>query len=188
MVNLTDAHSTQIANLKSMCVLAGVVLSRKGRFMEMKVRGYNGHGQGSDIIRWFTFGSFSHVSFVFSDRDRTEEIESIQGKGVIAHAPWSEDEKDFVEYDVPVSEEHILEAWQLAASYVGSKYDGMGIFGLLLRRNKHDKYRWFCSELVAYVLLKIDHPISRREPYRETPTSVMESFRLLSPLTEVGGA
>ena len=156
--------------------------------MNLYVRGYNGHGKGSGLIRWFTFGKFSHVSFVFEDASRREEIESIQGKGVVKHTPWKEGEKDFVEYVVPISEEQILEAWFIAGSYEDAEYDKAGIFGLLLRRNKHNIDKWFCSELVAYVLLKVGHPISRREPYRETPTSVCESFRILEPLETRGGA
>ena len=146
--------------------------------MKLIVRGYNGHGKGSNLIRWFTFGTFSHVSFVFEDKDRREEIEALQEAGVVRHVPWAADHKDFSELVVPLSDEQILEAWFIAASFVGAEYDKAGIFGLLLRRNKHSLDKFFCSELVAYVLLKVGHPVSRREPYRETPTSVMESFQL----------
>lgn len=146
--------------------------------MKVWVRGYNGQGFGSGFIRRFTFGSFSHVSLVFEICDTYEEIEAMQGKGVIYHTPYTHDEKDFVEYKAPLSEEQILCAHIDARSLVGSAYDWKGIWGFVRRKNKHNAYKWFCSEFVAYVLLKAGYPLSRKEPYRMTPSDVMESLRV----------
>ena len=145
----------------------------------LKVRGYNGQGFGSGFIRRFTFGNFSHVSLVFEwNNGECEEIEAIQGKGVIMHKPWSADEKDFIELDVPVTEAVAFEVFIEAHGKLGAKYDWKGIWGFVRKKNRHNPNKFFCSELVAYALYKAGYPLSRREPYRETPTSVMESLRL----------
>lgn len=146
--------------------------------IKLYVRGYNGQGFGSGFIRWFTFGTYSHVSLRFVIDGIDEEIESIQGSGVIRHKPYSHDEKSFDEFVVPCSDVQVLDAHINVLSLIGSKYDLAGIWGFMRRKNNHDPYKWFCSELVAYALYKIGYPISRREPYRETPTSVMESLRI----------
>lgn len=156
--------------------------------MKLFVRGYTGQGFGSGIIKWFTRSKYSHVSLVFQMHGLPQEIEAIQGKGVIMHDPYSRREKDFVEYAVPISETQIVDAHILAMSLVGAKYDWKGVFSFLLHRTKHTLDKFFCSEMVAYVLLKASYPTSRREPYKESPDSIMESFRLIAPASEVGGA
>ena len=147
--------------------------------MKVYVRGYKGAGFGSSFIKRFTFGSYSHVSLVFHMHSAPQEIESIQGKGLIEHAPYTPEEKVFDEWFVPLTYEQIIDTHILAMSLLGAKYDWQGIWGFLRRKKTHSKDKFFCSELVAYVLLKAGYPLSRREPYRETPSSVCESLRLL---------
>lgn len=147
----------------------------------VRIRGYNGHGFGSSFIRRFTFGNYSHVSIVFDTNHGEEEYESIQGRGVIVHAPYTREEKDFVELLVPINEEQRILAHITAMEMLGSSYDWLGIWGFMVRKDRHSKDRWFCSEYVAYCLLKAGYALSRREPYRETPDSVMMSYRLIDP-------
>ena len=154
--------------------------------MKMWVRGYKGAGFGSWFIKKFTFGEYSHVSMVFQIGHVYEEIEAIQGRGVIRHEPYAYDEKDFDELTVPLTEEQVLTAHIEACSLVGSAYDWKGVFGFVVRKTKHNIFKWFCSEADAYVLYKANYPLSRREPYRETPSSVMESLRLLEHKVHTG--
>lgn len=143
------------------------------------VRGYNGQGFGSGFIRRFTFGNYSHVSLVFEWKDGVrEEVEAIQGEGVIKHYPWKNTEKNFEELVAPLSCEQAQELFDVVSGKIGAEYDWKGIWGFVRKRNKHNPNKWFCSELVAYGLMKAGYKLSRREPYRETPTSVMESLRL----------
>lgn len=154
--------------------------------MNLYVRGYRGAGFGSKFIKWFTFGEFSHVSLVFDFKDVQHEIEAIQGRGVICHPPNKEG--DFADLVAPLSEEQILTAHMIAAGYVGADYDWKGIYGFLVRKKRNSEFKWFCSELVAYVLYTAGYRLSRRHPYQETPSTVMQSLRLLEPSSEVGGA
>ena len=146
--------------------------------MRLLVRGYNGQGFGSGFIRWFTFGSYSHVSLVFEGHDSDLEVEAIQGKGVIYHAPHGHEEKSFDEFVVDLTDEQITTAKCVALGLEGAEYDWKGIWGFLRKKKRHSEEKWFCSELVAYALWKAGRPVSRREPWRETPTSVCESFVL----------
>lgn len=146
--------------------------------VSVKVRGYTGQGAGSKWIQKWTRSDVSHVSLIVQLGENIQEVEAIQFKGVIAHKPHSADDKTFVEYDVPLSYEQALEVRELALSYVGAKYDWQGIWGFARHRKKHSLNKFFCSELVAYCLLKAGYPLSRREPFLESPASVCESFRL----------
>ena len=145
--------------------------------VKVTVRGYSGRGAGSRFIRWFTFGEYSHVSIVFWFRDGTaEEWEALQGHELEPHTP--RDDYD-IEYVAPLSYEQAIDAHLICCQLEGAKYDWKGIFGFLKRKDNQDPEMWFCSELVAYALWKTGYPLSRREPFRESPTSVMESLRLV---------
>ena len=156
--------------------------------INVKVRGYTGQGWGSGLIQWFTRSKVSHVSLVFHLGHIVDEIEAIQGKGVVRHTPYTPSEKEFIEFDLPLTYEQVLEAHELACSLVGAKYDWKCIRSFVQHRKKHSLDKWICSEIVAYVLLKAGYPISRKEPFLENPSSVTDSLRLLEPVKQVGGA
>lgn len=140
------------------------------------VRGYDGQGFGSGAIKWFTFGDISHVSLVFEFTDGSEEeFESIQGKGVCNHLPTTG--KRFQLFSVPLTVDQIETAYENTLVIHG-KYDWAGIWGFMVRKRRHSPSKWFCSEYVAYVLWKAGYALSRRDPYRETPSSVCESLRI----------
>lgn len=151
----------------------------------LKVRGYKGVGKGSKFIKWFTFGDYSHVSMIFEfTTGHIEEIEAIQGSGVIKHEPKTADEAVFDDFMVPITPIQVREAYDIACSKLGAKYDWAGIWGFVRRKKKHSNDKWFCSELVAYVLWQIGYKLSRRKAYKETPSRVMESLRLVDPKEE----
>ncbi len=148
--------------------------------MNVKVRGYEGAGWGSPIIRWFTRSPYTHVSLIFSTGGCEEEFESIQGKGVIRHLPHLFSKKKWVEWTLPLTYEQVLDAHEMAASLVGAKYDWQAIRAFVLHRRKHSLDKWICSEYVAYVLSKAGYPISRLQPFMESPATICASLRLVS--------
>lgn len=156
--------------------------------VSVRVRKYSGTGFGSGFIKWFTFAGkegASHVSLIFRFSHGIDlEYESIQGSGVISHAPR---EGTFTEYDVPLSAEQVETAY-LVASTTHGKYDWKGIWGFIVKKKRHSEFKWFCSEYVAYALYKAGYPLSRRDPYRETPQTVVDSLRLLESPDQMGGA
>ena len=147
--------------------------------MKCYVRGYKGAGFGSGFIKKFTRSKYSHVSLVFDMGHTLEEVEAIQGKGVIRHPPYSREEKEFDTLVAPLSEEQIIEAQAIACSLVGAAYDWQGVVSFLLHRTKHTLDKFFCSEMDAYVLYKVGYPLSRKEPYTLSPDDVMASYRLV---------
>jgi uncharacterized protein YycO len=156
------------------------VRRKDGDMIKVCVRGYTGQGAGSKWIQKWTRSNTSHVSLVFHIGGDVQEIESLQFKGTVSHKPHSSKKKTFIEYDVPLTYEQAFEARELALSLVGARYDWKAIWGFARHRKTHSLDRWFCSELVAYCLLKAGYPLSRREPFLETPATVCESLRLLS--------
>ena len=154
--------------------------------MKVWVRGYKGTGVFSKFIMWFTRGEYSHNSLVFMDGTTYTEIESIEGKGVIQHPPHST--HNFDELVAPLTWEQAETAYLTAKGLVGGGYDKLGVFGFLIHKKIHNPLNWFCAEFDAFVLWKAGYPLSRREPYRETPASVMESLRLVDPVKQQGAA
>lgn len=147
--------------------------------IKVTVRGYNGIGKLSSLIRWGTFGKFSHVSIVLWYEDGTaEEWEALQGHTLEPHPPRDDYDMELI---APLTDYQIRDAHLLLKQLQGSKYDWKGIVGIAIRKFGHQNpERWFCSELVAYVLWKAGYALSRRAPYRELPTTVMECKRLLT--------
>jgi len=146
---------------------------------EVRVRGYSGLGFGAKIIRWFTFGEYSHVSFLFRFSDgSSEEIEAIQGGGVHSVEPRMDFDVSLI---VPVGKEAATAIYKRAKamSEAGLKYDWTGIWGFFRRAKRHNPNKWFCSEFIAWVCKQEGYPLSRREPYREAPSAIMETYRLV---------
>lgn len=140
------------------------------------IRGYTSAGFAGKLIKWFTFGNISHVSLVFEYDDRDPlEFESIQGKGVCHHAPRQD--QAYFAFVVPLDKEQVKDVYFVALQVKG-KYDWAGIWGFMRRKLVHNPEKWFCSEYVAYILWKAQYKLSRREPYRETPTSICETLRI----------
>jgi hypothetical protein len=140
------------------------------------IRGYTGAGFAGGLIKWFTFGTISHVSFVFEfEKHPPEEFESIQGKGVNHHAPV--EGKAFAAFLVPLTPDELESAYEQCL-FIKGKYDWAGIWGFMRRKRTHNPNKWFCSEYIAYVLWKARYPLSRRDPYKETPTSICETLRI----------
>ena len=164
------------------------VRQRDRDMIKVTVRGYTGQGAGSKFIQRWTRSNVSHTSLVFHMGHTSIEVESIQFRGTISHKPHSSKKKTFIEYDVPLTYEQVLEARELALSLVGSRYDWQGVWGFVKHRKKHSLNKFFCSEFVGYCLLKAGYPLSRREPFLESPSSICESLRLVEQVNPVGGA
>jgi len=145
----------------------------------VQVRGYKGVGFGSKFIQRWTRSPYSHVSLVFHLGHTEVEVEALQFKGVISHAPNSPDKKDFDVFDVPLNYRQVMGAHSLAMSLVGAKYDWAAIRAFVRHRKSHSLDKWICSEIVAYVLLKNGYKLSRRSPHLESPSTVCESLRLI---------
>ena len=157
--------------------------------MKVQLIGHNGKGRGSKIIMFFTRGRISHVSlrFLFAptilirwlkdkyDIDWTEdhEIESIQGKGV-HHQPFVPSDNQ-TWFDVDCDPEQARIIITTAIELLGCKYDWPGIFGFASRRNVHSKIKWFCSELVAWCLLKAGIRLLWMDCHKQSPTMTCAS-------------
>jgi uncharacterized protein YycO len=171
--------TTMNESLRTIREIMNDIRHKEEGMVKVEVRGYTGQGAGSKWIQRWTRSNTSHVSLVFHMGGSVQEVEAIQFKGVVVHEPHSARDKTFVEYDVPLSYEQVMEARELALSLVGAKYDWKAIWGFARHRKTHSLNKWFCSELVAYCLLKATYPLSRREPFLESPATVCESLRLL---------
>jgi len=154
--------------------------------MKVVVRGYKNDGFGAGFIKWFTLSCYSHVSFVFNLDGKPVEIEAMQGKGV--HKMHPREHSTFDEFVVPLTVDQQRALWDLCEAKVGADYDWLGCWSFVRRKNRNNPNKMFCSELIADGLRAVGYPLSRREPWRESPSTICESLRLLAYAKEEGGA
>lgn len=139
----------------------------------VETRGYPATGLGARFITILPYREFAHVSrvFHFDDGSRAEH-ESIQGRGVCWHEPRTGRAYESFRKKLTRAEMQALLEFSLR---IEGDYDWKGCFGFLRKTVKHNPFKWFCSELLAYEDYMTRHPISRRKPFQETPTSYMMS-------------
>lgn len=155
------------------------------KIVNVYLRGYKGTEAASGLIIWFTRGIYSHNSMVFVFDDGSEiELESLMKSGVIEHEPRTRLDAEFDEFLIPMTQQQAQYAYQMFHIFAeqGAKYDKTGAFGFLTRRKKPDYTKWFCSEVAAYVCLKAGWPLSRRPPFKETPTTTTECIGRAIPV------
>lgn len=151
--------------------------------MKVQVIGHNGRGRGSRLIVWATRGKFSHLSlrFLLPDREldwiktifgleftNDHEIESIQFKGV-HHQPFVPSPNQ-TWFNVACDPEQARTVITTAIELLGCKYDWRGIGGFLTRRDKQNPLKWFCSELVAWCLLRAGIRLLWMACHKQNPT------------------
>jgi hypothetical protein len=64
-------------------------------------------------------------------------------------------------------------AIEMARSWVGTKYDWLGIFSFIFRKKKEDKDKFFCSEQVA-IYLGI-----KNKPWRLSPAFLYRMYKTM---------
>lgn len=132
-------------------------------------------GWVSRLIRWTTWGTFSHVDFIWPDGRLFGSLP--QFGGVCFHPP-----EQYIRYAVfaaNVTSEQANKIYQYALSQEGKPYAWDAIFGFALRMNRwHDNKSFFCSELVAAAFAYAGYPLADAESWRLSPEDLVRSERL----------
>ena len=138
----------------------------------IRLRFYNGKGLFSKLIKWRSWGEYSHVDIVMPNYTL---IGAIGGKGgVVLHTSYPA--KSYVTYDVPVP--NAIEGLGWLVNQIGKPYDWTAIGAFITRTDWDDESKWFCSELATATLMKAGlPPILGGEPYMISPNDLL---RLIS--------
>lgn len=124
----------------------------------------------SKLIRWFTWGKWSHVAVRMPEGDVIEAHEFL---GVVRRDVEYEDVQQVV---LEVTEEQAKVFHDVLRSQVGKSYDWLAILGFLFRRDwQRDDY-WICSELVAWALIKAGVNVILKKRWRVDPTDLYYSL------------
>ena len=147
---------------------------------------YKGKSFVSGVIKWFTWGDYSHVAYMF---ENGELIEAWHKGGVVHRLSWLDGHKvgTVIErYKIP-SMSNEAEAIMVAflKSQVGKKYDYRGLFGFLGRRAIENALKWFCSELLGEGTTRADTPLLLRVPSYKVSPSQLNTSPLLIPFDTI---
>lgn len=150
--------------------------------MRYYVAFYRGKGTMADrIVRMATRSPFSHCELIRSDirpkRGDTVECISASGRdnGVRIKTITLEAPKWDI-YAVPWAP---TDAWDRAASHIGQPYELWSmVISQLFNFRRHNRKKWFCSELIAYALgLNMPHAKSPGDLLRDIDDHV-DTWRL----------
>ena len=139
---------------------------------------YKGKSFSSKCIMFFTWGKYSHVSFVCNDGSnieawypkvrRTKDVYAGHTKGT----------------EIDLYQDHLLPTQRMAIedrlmTQVGKAYDLMGLLGFLIRHDTETHGKWFCSELQAWAFRMGKMPLLLQTPdYKVFPTELSYSTEL----------
>lgn len=104
---------------------------------------------GAQSIRVITWSDWSHVGIIIGD----EVIEAVYPR--VKATPLREVIANHTRYcivDIPCPND--AAAINAALSQIGKLYDLKGMLGLGINRDWQDDRKWWCSELVAWVILQ----------------------------------
>jgi len=134
---------------------------------------YSGKGGISQLIRFQTRSEYSHASLLFPDG---AVIESWQGsaKKLFRNSGVREvhltSTEGITAFSLPgLTQEDAIKLRALAMGKVGCDYDYLSVFRFVSRVRPHENDKWFCSELVCYLLLKVHFQILNLAPARTSP-------------------
>ena len=90
--------------------------------------------------------------------------------------------------EVEVDDERFEVAMAEARKLVGKKYDYIGLFGFFWPWNIHDKNKWYCSEICAWLayLMRVLPKRHKRISPRRFARKLVEQGIVLKPLAGVG--
>lgn len=109
----------------------------------------------SPIIRWVTWSDFSHVALLLDEETIIESTLSHGGVKIDSLSNFKKRAKNWlmVELDIDISHLDWKELIKIANKEVGKPYDLLGIAGLSIHRNWQEDDKWWCSEIIPYILL-----------------------------------
>ena len=148
---------------------------------------YKGTSLISRMIKWFTWGEYSHVAYMFENGELIEAWHE-GGKrwwhGAVVHrASWLKGHKAgtvIERYKITgMDEEHEQIMVAFLKTQVGKKYDTWGIIGFLGRKVVENPLAWFCSELVMEAIKRAGTHLLLRVPSYKVSPSMMNTSPLL---------
>ena len=124
----------------------------------IKIAFYKGKGNWADtLIRLWTRSPYSHCELVIDDGDELLWISSSPRDGkvrILQNPSMNPNNWDYITIPNTVFADNQLIV-KLVSPQLGKKYDWLGIFFTqFLPLNIQDPNKWFCSEIVTYLLKK----------------------------------
>jgi len=111
------------------------------------------HGEILDrFIGLLTLGSYSHVEIVFDDDwwfSASTRDGGTRFKKIVGGTHW-----DYLPIKCDSGQEAAIYNW--CKNHVGISYDYIGALGLCVGINMSSNTKWYCSRIVANVLLQYD--------------------------------
>jgi uncharacterized protein YycO len=110
----------------------------------------------SPLIRWVTWSDFSHVALLLDEDTIIESTLSHNGVQIDSLINFKNRAKNWLIVELEINIEHLNwdDLVSIAKNEVGKPYDLLGILGLSIHRNWQEDDKWWCSELIPYILLK----------------------------------
>lgn len=118
------------------------------------------HDIGSDMIEWFSQGSYSHVDVVLHDGSllgaRSDVCKGVPSGVQIRPVDYAPFVRKLI-VPLPCDPKTAANFYTFVQSQIGKPYDSTAILAFAFGRNWQEEDSWFCSELVAAGLQKSNY-------------------------------
>ena len=144
----------------------------------IKIAQYKGKSFVSRLIKFITWGQYSHTAIILGDG---RIVEAWQGSNSVRVIPsLSDGHKPGTHIDVykiTMGRRQEILFTNFVLAQVGKKYDLWGILGFLWRKDLQRSESWFCSELFAAGCKAADiRLLNNREPSQVSPSLITQSI------------
>jgi len=105
------------------------------------------------LIAWWTNGPYSHVEYVYENKDGDlVQCSASPRDGIVRCKPhkYNPDHWDYLE--LPISDKNFKIGQQFYKSIDGMKYDWLGILGFVIPIFRDRDSMWFCSETLTNLM------------------------------------
>lgn len=140
----------------------------------LRVAFYKAKGNFIDtIVRLFTWSKYSHCELLFPD-GRLFSSDGWESKGVRFTTKYRPDNWDILYIGTDTKTIDNLVMW--CNTFVGKKYDWLGVLRFVFPFLKESKDKWFCSEICTKALQEIKFLDQDIKAYKITPKKL---YRLI---------
>lgn len=124
----------------------------------------------AQVIKFFTWSSYSHVDLIMSDESTVIGATFWKGVAIDSLQDRLSRSNYYTIIEIEIFPENLIESLEIIAySKLGTKYDWKGVLDFALHLGWQDNQKYFCSEFISEIFDKTWKPLQKLDHKKTTP-------------------